>query len=234
MRCSARALGVAVAEPSAVTPDERPTRVPTGRGVSARMALVDECLRLDVRDLRRIGAFAPTPGGAWTITASTGAALSFTVARAGQHPEALIVSYRAADGAVATGPAAHVVELAATSPFFGGKRWWFRCPGVRGEEPCGRRCRVLYLRPGNQQPGCRLCLRLTYASRQHHRAFVWERCERPLQRNRRLMRDLTSRSRRRRFRALVAVDPEGTAAAIGVSVATVFEMRRLARGSRCG
>jgi hypothetical protein len=55
-----------------------------------------------------------------------------------------------------------------------------------------------------------------------------------LQRNRRLKRDLLSRSRRRRFRALVAVDPEGVAAALGVSVETVFEMRRLARRSRHG
>jgi len=129
-----------------------------------------------------------------------------------------------------------VVALTITRPHLGGWRWWFACPLPLpgGDGVCGRRSRILYLRPGDRHPGCRLCLRLTYASRQQSRAFVWERCESPLRRNGRLVRDLTSRSRRRRFRALVAVDPEGAAAAIGVSVETVFEMRRLARRSRCG
>ena len=194
-------------EPAA-TPDEQPKPL-TGRAVHQRMVRVDEALALDLVELRRRGVLMGPNGASITWTQQAGL------------------------GPVGAGSGC-VVSLTATRPHLGGWRWWFRCPGLRGEEPCGRRCRVLYLRPGDQRPGCRLCLRLTYASRQRHRAFGWEQCERPLRRNGRLMRDLASRSRRRRFRALVAVDPAGTAAAIGVSVETVFEMRRLARRSRCG
>jgi hypothetical protein len=201
-------LAVVVTEPAATTSDERP-KVATGRAVRDRKRLVNECLHLDLVELRRRGV----------VMGPNGASITWTQ-QAGLGPV----------GAGSTG----IVLLTATRPHLGGRRWWFTCPGERDGEPCGRRVRVLYMLPGDQQPGCRLCLRLTYASRQRHRAFGWEQCERPLQRNGRLMRDLLSRSRRRRFRALVAVDPEGTAAAIGCPVETVFEMRRLARGSRCG
>jgi hypothetical protein len=50
------------------------------------------------------------------------------------------------------------VLVTPTIPTFGGKRWWFACPG------CARRCRVLYLPPASQRFGCRHCLELRYRS----------------------------------------------------------------------
>jgi hypothetical protein len=46
--------------------------------------------------------------------------------------------------------------LTATRPRYGGRRWWFLCPG------CGRRCRCVYLPPGGSCLGCRVCLGLAY------------------------------------------------------------------------
>ena len=227
-----------VTEPSVATSDERP-KVATGRAVRERKLRVDEALAPDLIELRRRGLLAGPNGASitWTQPAGLGMWAEVTLALLRGAPVAFVferrnLSVNGPMGAASTG----VVSLTATRPHLGGWRWWFACPLPlpQGEGVCGRRSRILYLRPGDQHPGCRLCLRLTYTSRQRSRNFVWERCERPLRRNGRLMRDLLSRSRRRRFQALVAVDPEGTAAAIGVSVETVFALRRLARGSRHG
>jgi len=229
---------VVVTEPVA-THGERPL---TGRAVRDRKVRVDETHAIDLVELRRRGVLTGPNGASITWTHPDGlgfwAEFALVLVRSDVGPpvafsfEHRSLSAHGPMGAASTG----VVSLTATQPHLGGWRCWFVCPLPlpQDEGVCGRRCRVLYLRPDDRQPGCRRCLRLTYASRQRHRAFVWEQCERPLRRNGRLMRDLTSRSRRRRFRALVAVDPEGAAAAIGVSVETVFEMRRLARGSRHG
>jgi len=225
----------------ASTSDERPKPL-TGRAVRDRKVRVDETHAIDLAQLRRRGLLAAPSGSSitWTHPAGLGFWGEFALVLVRGEigpPVAFAFEHRnlSVNGPVGAGSGC-VVSLTTTRPHLGGWRWWFACPVPlpEGDGVCGRRSRILYMRPGDQQPGGRLCLRLTYASRQRSRAFVWERCERPLRRNGRLMRDLASRSRRRRFRALVAVDPAGTAAAICVSVETVFEMRRLARRSRCG
>jgi hypothetical protein len=53
-----------------------------------------------------------------------------------------------------------------TSPLpWGGVRYWFVCPAVG----CGRRVGCLYLPSGGKYFACRVCYRLTYASRQESR-----------------------------------------------------------------
>jgi len=54
------------------------------------------------------------------------------------------------------------VNLETTPCYFGGKRWWFKCPNNR----CGRRCRILYNAPGSDYFLCRICQNLTYRSQQ--------------------------------------------------------------------
>jgi hypothetical protein len=56
--------------------------------------------------------------------------------------------------------AVQVARLETTEPHFGGVRWWFSCP------QCGKRCKKLYLPPGQWEIGCRLCHNLTYRSAQ--------------------------------------------------------------------
>ncbi|MBX9581198.1 MAG: hypothetical protein K2X87_12885 [Gemmataceae bacterium] len=56
------------------------------------------------------------------------------------------------------------VRLVTTPCHLGGVRWWFVCPLVRGNIPCGRRVRRLYL--SGRYFGCRHCHGLTYTSSQ--------------------------------------------------------------------
>ena len=62
------------------------------------------------------------------------------------------------------------VKLTPTSCYFGGRRWWFRCPLDKGGQPCSRRVGVLYL-GGGEYFGCRHCYNLTYESSQDSHRF---------------------------------------------------------------
>ena len=57
-------------------------------------------------------------------------------------------------------PVKEIVPLETSHPYFGGVRWWFRCPR------CLRRRRCLYLPPGKDCFFCRGCHDLTYFSSQ--------------------------------------------------------------------
>jgi len=52
------------------------------------------------------------------------------------------------------------IPLAATTPNFGGRRWWMRCPET------GKRARCLYLTPGRTEFASRQALGLGYRSSQ--------------------------------------------------------------------
>jgi hypothetical protein len=54
------------------------------------------------------------------------------------------------------------IYLQTTCPHFGGKRWWFTCPGTVNGHPCSRRVGKLYAPPGARYFGCRHCHHLTY------------------------------------------------------------------------
>jgi hypothetical protein len=56
------------------------------------------------------------------------------------------------------------IELQATRPQYGGRRWWFTCPLVVNGRFCGRRVGKLYLPPRAKYLGCRHCYDLTYQS----------------------------------------------------------------------
>jgi hypothetical protein len=54
------------------------------------------------------------------------------------------------------------VKVVSTPCHYGGKRWWFICPLVKGGVPCGRRVRVLY--KDGDHFGCRKCYNIAYNS----------------------------------------------------------------------
>jgi len=60
------------------------------------------------------------------------------------------------------------IRLVTTRPNFGGQRWWFVCPLVKGGRDCSRRVGKLYLPPGGRHYGWRQCYELTYESAQEH------------------------------------------------------------------
>ena len=96
--------------------------------------------------------------------------------------------------------------LTATRPHLGGRRWWFECPHAVDGRPCGRRCRILYA-TGSGGWACRVCLGLTYRTRQEHRSWI-ERTTWVFREMDRLHGDLRSRSPRRKLRALARLVPE--------------------------
>jgi len=228
---------VAVVTESAATHGERPL---TGRAVRDRKVRVDETHAIDLAQLRRRGLLTGSNGAriSWTTPARPGmwteSSLSL-VRNPGGGPRAFVfVSRRqSVNGPVGAGSSC-VVALTITRPHLGGWRWWFACPLPlpEGDGLCGRRVRVLYLRPGDQQPGCRLCLRLTYASRQHHRHGFYETYARPLAVISRLTADLCSRSPRRRFRALRRCDPEFALEMFGALGPASRRLRPIERGTR--
>ncbi|MBP6858063.1 MAG: hypothetical protein KBC11_02655 [Candidatus Pacebacteria bacterium] len=55
------------------------------------------------------------------------------------------------------------ISLTTTSCYFGGFRYWFKCPISNDGIPCGRRVGVLY--KDGDYFGCRHCHNLTYESR---------------------------------------------------------------------
>jgi hypothetical protein len=55
------------------------------------------------------------------------------------------------------------IKLATTDLHFGGRRWWFLCPG------CGRRAGILYSEKPSPPFLCRLCLCLAYQTQLHHK-----------------------------------------------------------------
>jgi hypothetical protein len=63
------------------------------------------------------------------------------------------------------------IRLVTTRPRFGGLRWWFICPLLVYDRPCGRRVGKLYLPPGGRYYGCRHCYRLTYTSCQESHKY---------------------------------------------------------------
>jgi len=57
------------------------------------------------------------------------------------------------------------VRIETTPCNYGGKRWWFLCP------VCFRRCRVIYLPPGQGVFACRICHNLSYKSQQEGKNY---------------------------------------------------------------
>jgi len=126
-----------------------------------RKTTVEDCLRLDLRDLRR-----------WRLLVAGGSATRrITWKRNGAEIGALwaTLDLTTPVAAVATleyGSCEYRVALSSMALSLGGSRWWWRCPG------CRRNARVLLLPPSSSRFLCRACHRLTYWSSQtnHTRA----------------------------------------------------------------
>jgi len=125
--------------------------------------LDSHCARLDISMLRRAKAFDLEPGeikqaSFWLDPDDpTGGVIVWGVEADDRgRPEGIALLHRIPGGAsVEQG-----VLLTTTACRYGGVRYWFQCPA----EGCGRRVRVLYLRPAETQYVCRHCARVVYAS----------------------------------------------------------------------
>ena len=166
-----------------------------------RATPVEECYLLDVRKLKDALAKLPelSSGSSWSVRMSTeefrrvrfavdpsGGAygdplveLTYDVAeeRGSEEDQGDPIA-RAIDSFLEKDALSHKVtlpvELASTSPHFGGTRWFFCCPLLREEGwPCGRRVQKLWLPEGQRNFGCRECHGLTYRS--SHESHVFDK-----------------------------------------------------------
>ncbi len=129
-----------------------------GRGVFWKKTQTEACLRLDMSRLAKKIDFTLAQTGystwtsglgkesmiAWKVIPETSLLLTYTLTPRSGEPENL----------------SYYVCLETTPCFFGNSRWWFNCPS------CYRRCRLLYLPPGQKYFACRVCYKLTYQSQQ--------------------------------------------------------------------
>ena len=138
---------------------------------------VEECLTLNVDKLRRMDMLPP--GG--TLRSSTGtltwrfvdsgeeiAQVGYQVQPVAEEFLRLILNYTARGE-----PVEMSISLDESPQYFGGSRWWFKCP-LRGRGvPCRHRVGRLYLPSGGRHFGCRHCYGLTYTSCQESHKFDW-------------------------------------------------------------
>jgi hypothetical protein len=61
------------------------------------------------------------------------------------------------------------IEIEKTFPYFGGQRYWLKCPG------CGKRVRKIYRPPLKTHFRCRICFDLKYASQESRVYDGWLR-----------------------------------------------------------
>lgn len=135
-----------------------------------KMRTVEDCLRLDISEMRRAGFLQPGwRSGIWrwrnSVTKEAYASVSYVVNMT-EHSPGVHLEYRVTARDGTKRELAYAISLQSSSCHFGGKRWWFTCPLLTDGQPCRRRVRVLYLPPGSDYFGCRHCHQLTYRSSQ--------------------------------------------------------------------
>ena len=135
---------------------------------------VESCLAMEIGDLVRAGAFEVEPGTRCSTTWNENAGVpisSITFRVLPNSSGALALHFDHQVPATSCTPARiqrQIVRLAVTACHFGGIRFWFRCPMIRGNYPCKRRVRILYSTPRERMFGCRQCHDLTHQTAQEH------------------------------------------------------------------
>jgi hypothetical protein len=124
---------------------------------------VEDCLSLDARKMGHRGQLAM-----WCkdfVLWDSGEGIVFDVTPGGRYDRVISLHFTLRGVHKIECP----IELQSTVPHFGGKRWWFVCPGIEGRETCDRRVAKLYFPPGAVGFACRHCHELTYRSCQDSR-----------------------------------------------------------------
>jgi hypothetical protein len=130
-----------------------------------RKALVEDCWHLDVNRWHREGYLVPGRQFRWSWWQGGERQSSIDVAA---REEAVELAYTLHPGTERAEGVRYRVALTWTPCTFGGRRTWFRCPGVVGGRPCGRRVAKLYL--ADRYFLCRQCLDLSYRTRRQDAA----------------------------------------------------------------
>lgn len=149
-----------------------------GRWRWNKKTTVEECLKLDIPWLCQHGYLQGYKRGGieWRrgeeVADSIGLEVATDMATASDAPVVRLF-YTQRNRETGEGESLdYSVRLSTTSCHFGGRRYWFVCPLVKGGQACGRRVGTLYLPPGGKYFGCRHCYELTYQSAQQHDSRV--------------------------------------------------------------
>jgi hypothetical protein len=126
-----------------------------GAGRPRLRRICERCLPLDVRALHRQGRLSPVQSFGWRWTQGDKPCGNIEITT---YEHRLELRYAWTPPGGSPQQKCYDVTLERTRCRFGGWREWFRCPW------CRRRCAVLYGVSGDGYFGCRLCLRLAYAS----------------------------------------------------------------------
>ena len=137
-----------------------------GRGVLFKKTTVEECLRLDMTFLaKQVCLDLP---GSEIISWKNGFGKTSTIEVISEIHHKIRLKYTVTKRSGQAKDYDYVVHLDTTPCNYGWRRWWFLCPN------CYRRCRVLYLPPGESIFACRICHNLCYESQQENRnALYW-------------------------------------------------------------
>ncbi len=134
-----------------------------GRGVFWKKTTTEECLRWDMMRIAKamdLSVFG-TGWSRWEQNGRVTDSIRFTVFGGSHIRPQYTITYHP------NGTKEDVeynILLDKTPCYFGRHRWWFRCPS------CDRRCRIVYLPPGQKYFACRICHNLTYTSQQESRS----------------------------------------------------------------
>ena len=142
----------------------------------ARDNLIEDGLRLSVRDLHQAGLLPPRPGAGATIRWSAkgeaaigqGASVAVTVEAADENQLQVWLKYVVMIDRTSY-RIAEPVRLTSTRLHSGGNRWWFCCPATQGDVSCGRLVGTLCLPSRARFFGCRRCHGLEYRCRREHK-----------------------------------------------------------------
>lgn len=139
----------------------------TRRG-KPHLGLVEDALKLDARDMRRLGVFQPESCGEFTWDLKLGHARSrLAEARYTTSEGELILDFT--DG---RREFRQTIRIVRQECHLGGYRKWFLCPHRGPAGVCFRRVRCLYFPKWADQFGCRHCHRLIHRSAREHDARV--------------------------------------------------------------
>jgi hypothetical protein len=133
-----------------------------------KKATVNDCLSLDINQLVRLGLVRGYSVGSlrWTntLTKEVTASIGFMLDTLRDDSLTMHLFYTRTERNGYKKNLNYSIELQATKPNFGGRRYWFTCPLTVNGWPCRRRVGKLYLPPGGKYFGCRHCYNLTYKS----------------------------------------------------------------------
>jgi hypothetical protein len=132
-------------------------------GSKVRKLTVEECCRIDVRNLQREGMLDLNQSSMHTWSNGYSAKMS-------SFDDYAILSYRYIKDGIPTDVKERIAISTSQVNYGGEGRKWFHCPN------CSRRVALLYLRWSRFE--CRHCCNLTYMSVQERKVFVYEQWRR--------------------------------------------------------